>query len=96
LRALAEYQVYGIKTTIPFFQKILLHPKFLAGQYNTHFISELEKEQDKEDPAEGIAALIAAGIKSHRDAQAEVKPSGQAEVSNWKIQGRMQNLSNRL
>lgn len=96
LRALAEYQVYGIKTTIPFFQKILLHPKFLAGQYNTHFISELEKEQDKEDPAEGIAALIAAGIKSSRDARTEVKPSGKTKESNWKIQGRMQNLSNRV
>lgn len=96
LRALAEYQVYGIKTTIPFFQKILLHPKFLAGRYNTHFISELEKEQGKEDPKEAIAALIAAGIKSYRDARAEVKPSGKTEENSWKIQGRIQNFSNRL
>lgn len=96
LRALAEYQVYGIKTTIPFFQKILLHPKFLAGQYNTHFISELEKEHDKIDPAETIAALIAAGIKSSRDAKAEANPRGKTKENPWKIQGRIQNLSNRL
>jgi len=96
LRALTEYQVYGIKTTIPFFQRILLHPKFLAGQYNTHFISELEKEQDKEDPNETIAALIAAGIKSFKDAQAEARPSGKMKENNWKIQGRIQNFFNRL
>lgn len=96
LRALSEYQVYGIKTTIPFFQKILLHPQFLAGQYNTHFISELEKEQDKEDPTEAIAALIAAGIKSYKDTQAEVKPIGKTKENNWKIQGRIQNFSDRL
>jgi acetyl-CoA carboxylase biotin carboxylase subunit len=96
LRALAEYQVYGIKTTIPFFQRILLHPEFVAGRYNTHFISELEKERDREDPAEAVAALIASAIKSCRDRQAEKKPSGKTGESGWKIQGRIQNLSGRL
>jgi len=97
LRALAEYQVYGIKTTIPFFQKILLHPKFLAGQYTTHFISELEKEQDQGSPAEAFAALIAAGIRTYRDARGEAEvSSGRAKESQWKTQGRIQNLSNRL
>jgi acetyl-CoA carboxylase, biotin carboxylase subunit len=97
LRALAEYQVYGIKTTIPFFQKILLHPKFLAGQYTTHFISELEKEHDQEIPAETFAALIAAGIRTYRDARGEVEvSSGRAKESQWKTQGRIQNLLSRL
>lgn len=95
-RALSEYQVYGIKTTIPFFQRILLHPRFLAGVYNTHFIAELEKEPDQEDPAEEIAALIAAGIKSGRDAQAGVRPHGMGKENNWKIQGRMENFAKRL
>jgi acetyl-CoA carboxylase biotin carboxylase subunit len=95
-RALSEYQVYGIKTTIPFFQRILLHPRFLAGAYNTHFIAELEKEPDREDPAEEIAALIAAGIKSGRDAQAGVPPHGMGREKNWRIQGRLENFAKRL
>jgi acetyl-CoA carboxylase biotin carboxylase subunit len=95
-RALSEYQVYGIKTTIPFFQRILLHPRFLAGAYNTHFIAELEKEPDREDPAEEIAALIAAGIKSGRDAQTGVPPHGMGKEKNWKIQGRLENFAKRL
>ncbi len=97
LRALAEYHVYGIKTTIPFFRKILLHPKFVAGQYNTHFIPELEKEQDQENPAEALAALIAAGIRTYQDARGEADlSSGKVKESPWKTQGRIQNLSNRL
>jgi acetyl-CoA carboxylase biotin carboxylase subunit len=96
LRALAEYQVYGIKTTIPFFERMLVHPLFLAGRYTTHFISELEKERDREDPAEGIAALIAAGIKSRLDAERQEKPGEKPGRNPWKIQGRMEHLNGRL
>ena len=96
MRALSEYQVYGIKTTIPFFQRILLHPRFLAGAYNTHFIAELEKEPDREDPVEEMAALIAAGIKSRRDAQTGVSPHSRGKEKNWRIQGRMENFAKRL
>jgi len=96
MRALSEYQVYGIKTTIPFFQRILQHPRFLAGAYNTHFIAELEKEPDREDPAEEIAALIAAGIKSGRDAQTGVPAHSPNKEKNWKIQGRLESFAKRL
>ena len=96
LRALSEYQVCGIKTTIPFFQRILLHPRFLAGTYNTHFIPELEKDPDRQDTAEEIVALIAAGIKSGRDARTG-KASGRGTMtSHWKIQGRLENFGNRI
>jgi acetyl-CoA carboxylase biotin carboxylase subunit len=95
-RALLEYQVYGIKTTIPFFQRILQHPRFLSGVYNTHFIAELEKEADRGDPAEEIAALIAAAIKSGRDAQVGAPPSGLSKESHWKIQGRLESFAKRL
>ncbi len=94
-RALSEYQVYGIKTTIPFFKRILHHPGFLAGRYNTHFIARLEKESDRDDPAEEIAALIAAGIKSWRDAATQTRMAGGRKDNPWKIQGRLHNLSNR-
>ena len=95
-RALAEYQIYGIKTTIPFFKRILSHPQFIAGQYNTHFIVELEKEQEQEEPKDEIAALIAAGLKSYKDGQAEVQSTSRGKENPWKIQGRMDNLNNRL
>jgi acetyl-CoA carboxylase biotin carboxylase subunit len=95
-RALSEYQVYGIKTTIPFFQRILIHPRFLAGRYTTHFISELEKEQDREDPAEEIVALIAAGIKSRLEAKRKENSGEKTSGNPWKMQGRIEHLNGRL
>ena len=37
-RALAEFVVKGIKTSIPFHQKVVRHPVFIAGRYDTGFI----------------------------------------------------------
>ena len=37
-RALAEFVVKGIKTSIPFHQKVVRHPVFIAGRYDTSFI----------------------------------------------------------
>jgi acetyl-CoA carboxylase biotin carboxylase subunit len=93
LRALAEYQVFGIMTTIPFFRRILLHPKFQAGNYTTHFIADLEKEPEAEDADIRMAAFIAAGIKSYRDAKSGASRLGGREKTNpWKTVGRMENL----
>ncbi|MBI5210717.1 MAG: acetyl-CoA carboxylase biotin carboxylase subunit [Elusimicrobia bacterium] len=38
LRALREFEVGGIKTTIPFHQKVLAHPVFRDGKFDTRFI----------------------------------------------------------
>ena len=40
-RALGEYMITGIKTTIPFEQAILQDPNFLRGVYTTNFIDNL-------------------------------------------------------
>jgi acetyl-CoA carboxylase biotin carboxylase subunit len=40
-RALSEYMITGIKTTIPFEQAILQDPNFRRGVYSTNFIENL-------------------------------------------------------
>ena len=37
-RALAEFRIGGIKTTIPFHQKVLSNPHFCSGDFDTQFI----------------------------------------------------------
>ncbi|BCJ85921.1 acetyl-CoA carboxylase biotin carboxylase subunit [Effusibacillus dendaii] len=37
-RALQEFRIEGIKTTIPFHLKVLRHPKFVEGDVNTKFL----------------------------------------------------------
>ena len=39
-RALSEYVIDGVKTTIPIFQRILRHADFQSGQIDTGFIDQ--------------------------------------------------------
>lgn len=39
-RALDEFVVEGIKTTIPLLQRIIRHERFLSGQFSTNFLAE--------------------------------------------------------
>lgn len=39
-RALEEFKIEGIKTTIPFHQKVMVQQQFLRGQYTTDFINK--------------------------------------------------------
>ena len=51
LRALDEFVITGIKTTIPYHKKVLTNDVFISGEFNTGFIAEhmnAEKEEEKE------------------------------------------------
>ncbi len=39
-RGLDEFVVEGVETTIPFHQKVLEHPDFIAGNFNTGFLNQ--------------------------------------------------------
>ncbi len=40
-RALGEYMITGVKTTIPFQQEIMKDPDFIKGDYNTGFVEKM-------------------------------------------------------
>lgn len=46
-RALDEFIVSPVKTTIPFYKKVLSHPAFLKGRYYTNFIETIAGEKEK-------------------------------------------------
>jgi acetyl-CoA carboxylase biotin carboxylase subunit len=43
-RALDEYRIQGIRTTIPFLRRVVSHPAFVSGTFDTHFIDRHRKE----------------------------------------------------
>jgi acetyl-CoA carboxylase biotin carboxylase subunit len=43
-RALAEYRIVGVKTTIPMLERIVAHPDFRAGRLSTGFLDRLKTE----------------------------------------------------
>lgn len=63
IRAIDEFQISGIKTTLPFGKFVLMHPAFKSGNFDTRFVSlyyqpdEEKKEINLED--EKIAAVFA-------------------------------------
>jgi len=46
-RALSEFYIAPIKTTIAFQQQILQHPLFLKGAVNTHFLENMGKNEQE-------------------------------------------------
>ena len=39
-RALSEFEIWGVKTTIPILKKVMYHPDFVSGQIDTGFIDK--------------------------------------------------------
>ncbi|MFL5307006.1 MAG: acetyl/propionyl/methylcrotonyl-CoA carboxylase subunit alpha [Polyangia bacterium] len=67
-RALSEYHVGGIRTNLPFHRRVMRHPAFIAGEYDTGFI-----ERHKADLAPLVAddrtaqlAAVAAALDAAR------------------------------
>jgi pyruvate carboxylase len=61
-RALREYMLSGVKTTIPFHRQIVKHPTFVSGDYDTRFIEkhpELMCYSDIEPEALRLSRLVA-------------------------------------
>ncbi|MCK5776680.1 MAG: acetyl-CoA carboxylase biotin carboxylase subunit, partial [Bacteroidales bacterium] len=62
-RALYNYKITGIKTSIKFLERIMETPDFVEGQYNTHFIEDnydfLMKPKKYEGDNEDIAIITA-------------------------------------
>ena len=103
-RALDEYAVGGIKTTLPFFREIVRDDEFIAAQLDTGFISRFHERRSRERPhlAGGTQAsslqrdiaIIAAALTY---AQAQRTPSNhQPTQSKWKLAGRQAALANSI
>jgi acetyl-CoA carboxylase biotin carboxylase subunit len=87
-RALDEYRVGGIKTNLPFHRRLLRHPRFIGGEYDTGFI-EREKATllapYEASPGDVEAALIAAAIHTAQGAQiARAEPAAASGISPWR------------
>jgi acetyl-CoA carboxylase biotin carboxylase subunit len=110
-RALAEYKIVGVNTTIPFHQQLLSSQAFLSGDFYT---DSLETDPSlKPDPAfhhdqAALAAIIAALVENERvrsgAARTNVNSStpnvnssnAVSEVSYWKEAGRREVLRRSL
>ncbi len=97
LRALQEYRVDGIQTTIPFFTYLMQHPDFRTASFDTGFIDRVLPEMDLEnrlpDDATHDAALIAAAIMAFEESQNVTLPDDAG--SRWRQAGRVEGMRGR-
>jgi acetyl-CoA carboxylase, biotin carboxylase subunit len=96
-RALGEYHVGGIRTTIPFFLSVLEDAEFCQGDIDTGFIARFLARQTKPDTRgeqltdEQLAALFVAAQHYAQQARqaGPVQPAQPAQSgSRWKLAGR--------
>jgi propionyl-CoA carboxylase alpha chain len=92
VRALSEYELHGIHSTIPFLLNVFKHPRFLSGDFSTSFIGE---EPDLFHPPENqykIAALAAVILQQKEKGRNKFQLSRSEDASNWKQSNRRRNL----
>ena len=47
-RALEEFVIEGVQTTIPFHQRVMEDDRFIQGEFNTHFLDNFSMGQPDE------------------------------------------------
>ena len=84
-RALDEYRIMGLRTNIPFHQRIIDDTRFIGGQFDTTFVEEQFTLRPDQGTHPEVAALVAALVAHHRRerASAVIKPPPQTP-SRWK------------
>ena len=90
-RALEEYRIIGIKTSIPFHHKLMNSARFIAGQFDTTFVEEGPALVTEEQEGHLKVAAIAATLLAHHcrsQGRDTVSSPGQKRMSNWQMSGR--------
>src|SRR5262245_12951666 len=96
-RAVSEYKVLGIKTTLPFFERVLHHSDFLAGDFDTSFVEKAFAESDRRRTRPLEVAVAAAAIRAFRERQAArlVSSNGDGAPSPWRAAALREGLRGR-
>ncbi len=86
IRAIDDYKIVGVETTLSFCKFVLKHNAFTSGNFDTHFIKfhyspEMLAETNEDEAL--IAALFAAKLMSSAKTGTQKPEEGQS-VSKWK------------
>lgn len=84
IRAVDEYQITGIETTLPFGRFVMEHEAFVSGKFDTHFVANYFKPEvldaELEDEAKIAGFLALEAFKKHHAVPAA---GGSAVSSGW-------------
>jgi acetyl-CoA carboxylase biotin carboxylase subunit len=89
IRAIDEYTILGVETTLGFCKMVLSHTEFINGTFNTHFVQQYFEpgmlQSNLNEDEEKIAAIITAQLQNVYKTQPASSPTLQGNSSNnWK------------
>jgi acetyl-CoA carboxylase biotin carboxylase subunit len=95
-RALREYVINGMPTTIPFHRRVMQDPRFRRGEIHTGYLrtppAPAERSPEDEARLRDVALAAAAIAAYRRKAAAAPIASGAEGGSRWKQAGRLEGL----
>ncbi len=91
IRAIDEYQISGVETTLPFCKFVMQHKAFTSGKFDTHFVAQYFKPEmlnaTPDDEEANMLAALAANIFVSRSDKKQVAIAHVIEnkgISNWR------------
>ncbi len=87
LRAIQDYKIIGVETTLEFCSFVLKHPAFVSGNFDTGFISKYftpEKLLTKNEEYADVAAIAASIIFAGKTSENKSVSTNPVKKSKWK------------
>jgi acetyl/propionyl-CoA carboxylase alpha subunit len=93
LRAIEEYEITGIETTLDFGRFLMNHPAFIDGSFDTHFVNKFfnseEFNQTGEATTDELHALSTAAAFLVEESKKKHIPAPTSNgQSKWKLRNR--------
>ena len=88
LRAIQDYQITGVETTLPFCSFVLKHEAFVSGKFDTGFIPRYFKPEmlNKSNSAEEeVASIFGAFMASNLNNKAQEQVISSGGKSKWRL-----------
>lgn len=87
IRAIDEYKIVGVETTLPFCKFVLKHEAFVSGNFDTHFVKKYFTPEtlfnSSEEEAE-LAAIVASKIVGESRKNSSAVAPTSVKSSKWK------------
>ncbi|MBW7845864.1 MAG: acetyl-CoA carboxylase biotin carboxylase subunit, partial [Bacteroidia bacterium] len=85
IRAIDDYRITGIETTLPFGKYVMQHNAFVSGNFDTKFIEKHYNPADLKTESENseVAALAAAVLFTQNESKQNNSSTNKSSTSNW-------------
>ena len=88
IRAINDYKISGVATTLPFGKYVMQHEAFLSAKFDTGFIEKYfnpEQLVSENEEEQSIAAFFASFMHNKKTLKAEIQSQINEKRSNWKL-----------